>query len=94
MSFKTYEKYVDSNIEWFNNVPEHWDLLKIKHTIDYYTNGAWGNEIQNDSNDIICIRIADFDYPMRTIKNTDYTIRNISLNNRFRGLNFFDENSF
>ena len=60
MSYKTYEKYVDSDIEWFNNVPEHWDLLKIKHMIDYYTNGAWGSEKQNDNNDIICIRIDDF----------------------------------
>lgn len=82
MSYKTYEKYIDSNIEWFKNVPEHWNLIKIKHMINYYTNGAWGIEKQKDNNDIICIRIADFDYPKRTIQDVDYTIRNISLNSR------------
>ena len=82
MSYRTYEDYVDSNIEWVNIIPKHWNTIKIKHLIDYYTTGAWGSDKQNDNNDIICIRIADFDYPKRNIKDLNYTIRNIPINNR------------
>lgn len=82
MNFNTYEDYIDSNIEWFSSVPKHWNLIKIKHLINYYTNGAWGKEKQNDINDIICIRIADFNYPQRNVKDIDFTIRNIPLNNK------------
>jgi type I restriction enzyme, S subunit len=29
---KKYEKYKDSGVEWIRNIPEHWELRKLKHS--------------------------------------------------------------
>lgn len=31
MSYKTYEKYIDSNIEWIGDIPSHWEIIPVKH---------------------------------------------------------------
>ena len=31
MSFPRYPKYKDSGVEWLGEVPEHWEVKKIKH---------------------------------------------------------------
>ena len=31
MSYKKYDKYKDSGIEWIGEIPEHWGVKKIKH---------------------------------------------------------------
>lgn len=28
---KPYPKYKDSGIEWIGDIPEHWDIKRIKH---------------------------------------------------------------
>ena len=66
--------------EYYENLPNNWKFTKIKHTINRYTNGAWGSEPKNNKDDIVCIRIADFDYSKGILKDVDYTIRNIKLN--------------
>ncbi len=37
---KKYDSYKDSGIEWIGDIPEHWDLKKIKHTT--YVKGRIG----------------------------------------------------
>lgn len=32
MTFPAYPKYKDSGVEWLGNVPEQWDVKRIKHT--------------------------------------------------------------
>ncbi len=64
-----------SGIEWLGDIPEHWKKTKLKYLITKPIAGAWGAEPKNDSNDIICVRVADFkDFE---IKNDGLTIRNI-----------------
>ncbi|MCY2977898.1 MAG: hypothetical protein NTU79_04440 [Planctomycetota bacterium] len=31
MSFPKYPKYKDSGIEWLGDVPEHWEIMRVKH---------------------------------------------------------------
>lgn len=30
--YKSYPAYQDSNVEWIGNVPDHWEIVRIKHT--------------------------------------------------------------
>jgi type I restriction enzyme S subunit len=65
----------DSGIEWLGKIPEHWELNKIKYLISKPIAGQWGQESKKDENDIICLRVADFDG--LSTKENDLTIRNI-----------------
>ena len=69
----------DSGIEWIGEIPQNWNICRIKNCICERTSGAWGNEPKNNKNDVICLRIADFDYTKFRFKNTpesQLTIRN------------------
>lgn len=40
--------------------------------------GSWGNDPTGDENDLICVRVADFDFGNRTLKRKDFTVRNFT----------------
>lgn len=74
---RKYDTYKDSGIEWIGEIPKEWNTITLKRVFSNRDGGAWGEEPQNNENDRICIRIADFDYPKMTIKHDiDYTVRN------------------
>ncbi|MCM1363259.1 MAG: hypothetical protein NC235_15435, partial [Clostridiales bacterium] len=52
----------DSGIEWIGEIPKEWEIIRMKNMIISRDGGAWGEEKSNDENDVICLRIADFDY--------------------------------
>lgn len=66
-----------SGIDWFGDIPEHWVKYKLKYLVSKPISGQWGQEPNNDPNDIFCIRVADF--KNLTIKDYDLTIRNIEV---------------
>lgn len=69
----------DSGSEWMGLVPENWNITRMKNCISSRVSGAWGNEAKDDTGDIICLRIADFDYEKFSFKEvtTDQlTVRN------------------
>jgi len=68
----------DSGVEWLGQIPEHWELTRLKNSIISAQNGVWGNEEEGDSNDLVCIRVADFDRNKLIVKNDKLTIRNVS----------------
>lgn len=68
-------KLKPSGIDWLGDIPEHWKLNKIKYLVSKPIAGQWGQESKKDENDIICLRVADFD-GLHT-KEKDLTIRNI-----------------
>ncbi len=61
----------DSGIEWIGEIPREWYLIRMKACILQRDSGAWGNEANGNEGDIICLRIADFDYPKFKFKDTD-----------------------
>ena len=60
----------DSGIAWIGEIPEEWETLRMKNCIQSRTSGAWGNDVQSNDGDIICLRIADFDYSRFVFKDT------------------------
>ena len=61
----------DSGIEWIGEIPESWNLLRMKSCIDQRDSGAWGEEATGEEGDTICLRIADFDYARFRFKDTE-----------------------
>ena len=60
----------DSGIEWIGLMPSSWELHRLKSCIADRTSGAWGNEATGGEGDMICLRIADFDYDRFSFKST------------------------
>ena len=66
------------NERWFDkNVPEGWEVTRLKNVVNYVKNGIWGDDPNGDEADIECVRIADFDRQKNVIKNRSLTLRNI-----------------
>ncbi len=51
-----------SGVEWIGALPFDWKLCRMKSCIASRESGAWGDEPSGESGDVICLRIADFDY--------------------------------
>ena len=67
----------NSGVEWIGEIPDEWEVSRVKNFLSERTGGAWGDEKKNNANDIICLRIADFDYSRFKFNNsTELTIRN------------------
>ena len=41
MSLPRYPKYKDSGVEWLGEVPEHWELVPLKHMADFINGDAF-----------------------------------------------------
>lgn len=71
----------DSNATWIGKIPSHWRILPIKRIVNARDGGAWGEEPAGESNDRICMRVADFDFEYGVFKHQDeemYTKRKYS----------------
>jgi len=77
MSFPRYPKYKASGVEWLGDVPDGWEVHRIKRSILSSKNGVWGAEPQQDESDIPCVRVADFDRQRLRVELSDPTIRNV-----------------
>lgn len=73
-------QYKDSGVEWLGLIPDHWEAKRIKYYIDNEQNGVWGDEAKGDENDIVCLRVADFDREHLITRLCDTsTIRNLEI---------------
>lgn len=69
-------KIKDSGIEWIGEIPEGWEVHRMKSCISQRDGGAWGDEATGETGDCICLRIADFDYEhFRFTDSNNLTIR-------------------
>jgi type I restriction enzyme S subunit len=82
MSFPRYPTYKPSGVEWLGEVPEHWNVDRMKWAIEQPKNGIWGNEESGDENDIPCVRVADFDRQGMRVFLDNPTIRNVTRKER------------
>lgn len=76
--YQPYPKYKDSGIEWIGEVPEHWDVARLKNLIASCQNGVWGDDPLEDETDTLCIRVADFDREKLMVVENPQTYRQIS----------------
>lgn len=73
-----YPEYKASELEWLGDVPVHWEIKRLKTTVTLCQNGIWGDEPNEDDNNITCVRVADFDrVSYRVQSNIEYTQRSI-----------------
>ncbi|MBB6578930.1 type I restriction enzyme S subunit [Comamonas odontotermitis] len=56
-------------------------MKRLKWSISGIHNGIWGDEPDGE-NDIICIRVADFDRIRRSVANEPTTIRSVAMSSR------------
>jgi type I restriction enzyme S subunit len=45
----------------FREAPAHWHAIPLKRTVSACTSGTWGEEPRGGSDDLVCVRVADFD---------------------------------
>ena len=82
---KPYPAYKDSGVEWLGEVPEGWEVRRLKHASEPLVNGIWGSD-PDGINDIACIRVADFDRERLVTKTPTPTIRAVTVAERRRRL--------
>lgn len=77
-----YEKYKDSGIAWIGNIPEHWEVKRLKNVSDF-----------NPPNDQSISNFSEVGYlPMERLKNGYMLPSVINVYNLPQGLTFFKEN--
>ena len=65
-----------TNIPWLKEIPEHWECIRLTTCILSSVVGSWGVDEKKDGTDILCLRVADFDYNKGIIKEDKLTYRN------------------
>ena len=50
-----------NSAKWIRPIPSTWRYIRLKWTISSSKNGVWGDEPDGGNDDIVCIRVADFD---------------------------------
>ena len=76
--YKPYPAYRDSGVEWIGQVPEHWDVKRLKYSVASCKNGVWGDDpVGNATEDIPCVRVADFDRDKLRVVLNDPTMRKV-----------------
>ena len=64
----------DSGIPWLGEVPEHWEIDRLRWSIVMCKNGIWGSEPEGEDG-IVCVRVADFDREHSLVNLEDPTYR-------------------
>ena len=66
--------YRDSGTGHLGDVPSEWETKQLKRSVEGCVNGVWGQEPLEGSDDIVVIRVADFDRPRLGVSDVDFTI--------------------
>jgi type I restriction enzyme S subunit len=71
---RRYCHYRETGVPWLGTVPTHWNVDRLKWSVAASTNGVWGDE-PDGVDDVICLRVADFDRKLLRVSNNEYTFR-------------------
>ena len=75
----------DSGVEWLGEIPAHWKEGRLGNSVKGCIAGIWGSD-PNGRDDLICVRVADFDRSRLRIRLTQPTLRAIAHSERFQRL--------
>ena len=75
----------DSGVRWLGGVPKHWEVRRLGTSVEGCINGIWGND-PNGSEDLPCVRVADFDRVRLRVRLEKPTLRAIAPGERNRRL--------
>jgi len=76
MNLAPYPKYQQTGIEWLGDIPKEWVVKRLKWSVDGCFNGVWGEE-PDGVDDVVCLRVADFNRDKYTVSTDAVTIRAI-----------------
>jgi type I restriction enzyme, S subunit len=79
--YPAYQKYKPTGCDWFPEIPEHWSIDRAKWSVTACQNGVWGAEPDGDD-DLVCIRVADFDRQSLRVSTEKLTMRSITEKDR------------
>lgn len=65
-----------SGIEWLGDVPDHWEVRRLKWSVTGCFNGVWGDE-PDGANDVVCVRVADFNRDAFLVRADTLTLRSV-----------------
>ena len=74
---KPYPAMKDSGVPWLGEVPSHWEVRRLGTSVEGCINGIWGND-PNGSEDLPCVRVADFDRVRLRVRLAKPTLRAIA----------------
>ncbi len=80
-----YPDYQDSGVDWIGMVPKNWKVIQPKKFIKHHFSGIWGEDPKADVNDVMCLRVADFNYENFGFGEIE-TVRNVSKDDQRRKL--------
>jgi type I restriction enzyme S subunit len=66
----------------FGRFAEDWRPVRLKHTVGPVLNGLWGEDPGGDTDDALCVRVADFEYRRGGLAADVSTLRAISESQR------------
>lgn len=49
MKLPPYPKYKPSGVEWLGDVPEHWEVKRLKYLTEISTSGVWGDDPDSEN---------------------------------------------
>lgn len=81
MKYAAYDNTKPSGVEWLGEIPAHWKVDRLKWSTRGNWNGIWGDE-PNEIDDVICIRVADFDRERFTVMENPSTWRAVEPSQR------------
>ncbi|MDE7241914.1 restriction endonuclease subunit S, partial [Desulfovibrio sp.] len=84
-------KMKDSGVAWIGEMPEEWETLPLARVIKERVSGNWGSEPTSATDNIICIRVADFDFSkFSLLDKSEYTQRGYKKNETLSMLTYGD----
>lgn len=69
-----------SGVEWLGDVPELWELRRVRSCLVDSRTGTWGSDPTEDNKEdhVICVRVADFNIGRLRVAETKLTVRAVS----------------
>ena len=69
-----------TGIPWLPEVPEGWEVVPLRYCFESSFSGAWGSEKGDAEVDLVCYRVADFDYEHSGLCDKKLTVRSYKEN--------------
>jgi type I restriction enzyme, S subunit len=61
----------------FGEAPAHWRTLRLSETVITCSNGIWGDDATGGEDDIVCVRVGDFDRARLRVDLSNPTLRSV-----------------
>lgn len=71
-----------TGVDWLGDIPSHWEVKRLKYSVESVLPGVWGSEPIGDESDVRCVRVADFDRPHLRVGDDIPTMRSVAPNDR------------